>query len=416
MIGMTPHYTVAKQFFHVHTQDTIVISGRGEEYKLEGHYYAMVIPKQYFSYEAFHTKYEHIMELDAHKGTLSIPYHFEEEQAYEIRVAQKTPSGMQFVFGSEVYALEDDLYHLLPLKGDLHMHTTCSDGRESPELVVYACRRSGCDFIAVTDHNAYEGSVAAEDVTKRSGCRLCVLRGEEFSSDFTPMHIISLGAPSPVDRAYYHKGIELTDGVKQWLAQAQRSQIRSDHVAYACTQNLFDAIRENGGLSIMCHPLWRLTRNDNGQRLDVSLDLVLDLLHTCNFDGFEIVSGSPMGQSYNSVLQANLYREIVSPHKEIFVTGITDSHTYSCDPIAGKHFTIVFAEENTPDAILYALSHARSVAVDITQGGDALCFGPFRLCCFAYYLLAHYFPERDKVAYAEGERLIEKYRQDHPEP
>ena len=39
------------------------------------------------------------------------------------------------------------------LKGDLHMHTTESDGRESLETMVAAARERGLEYIAITDHS-----------------------------------------------------------------------------------------------------------------------------------------------------------------------------------------------------------------------------------------------------------------------
>ena len=39
------------------------------------------------------------------------------------------------------------------LKGDLHMHTTESDGRESLETMVAAAKARGLDYIAITDHS-----------------------------------------------------------------------------------------------------------------------------------------------------------------------------------------------------------------------------------------------------------------------
>ena len=37
-------------------------------------------------------------------------------------------------------------------KGNLHMHTTCSDGRVSPEQAEDMYEQAGYDFIALTDH------------------------------------------------------------------------------------------------------------------------------------------------------------------------------------------------------------------------------------------------------------------------
>ena len=43
------------------------------------------------------------------------------------------------------------------LKGDLHMHTTASDGRNSIEQMALAARERGLEYIAITDHSATHG-------------------------------------------------------------------------------------------------------------------------------------------------------------------------------------------------------------------------------------------------------------------
>jgi deoxyribose-phosphate aldolase len=44
------------------------------------------------------------------------------------------------------------------LRGDLHMHTTASDGRNSIEQMALACRdQRGLEYIAITDHSASHG-------------------------------------------------------------------------------------------------------------------------------------------------------------------------------------------------------------------------------------------------------------------
>lgn len=39
------------------------------------------------------------------------------------------------------------------IRGDLHMHTTWSDGRDSIEAMVQACRALGYEYLAITDHS-----------------------------------------------------------------------------------------------------------------------------------------------------------------------------------------------------------------------------------------------------------------------
>lgn len=43
------------------------------------------------------------------------------------------------------------------LKGDLHIHTEWSDGRDSTELMAVAARDRGYDYVAITDHSAGRG-------------------------------------------------------------------------------------------------------------------------------------------------------------------------------------------------------------------------------------------------------------------
>ena len=40
------------------------------------------------------------------------------------------------------------------IRGDLHMHSSWSDGRDSIELMVTACRTLGYEYLAITDHSA----------------------------------------------------------------------------------------------------------------------------------------------------------------------------------------------------------------------------------------------------------------------
>lgn len=59
--------------------------------------------------------------------------------------------------GKEVEEYKDDfgLISLSDIKGDLHMHTTWSDGAHSIEEMVEACRSKGYQYMAITDHSQY---------------------------------------------------------------------------------------------------------------------------------------------------------------------------------------------------------------------------------------------------------------------
>lgn len=59
--------------------------------------------------------------------------------------------------GTEVekYNEQYGLLSLADIKGDLHMHTTWSDGSHSLEEMIEACREKGYRYMAITDHSQY---------------------------------------------------------------------------------------------------------------------------------------------------------------------------------------------------------------------------------------------------------------------
>ena len=65
------------------------------------------------------------------------------------------------------------------MKIDLHMHTTASDGTDTPSEVVRLAFRQGFETIAVTDHDSMEGVEEA----RREGAK-CGLAGMESTGEF----------------------------------------------------------------------------------------------------------------------------------------------------------------------------------------------------------------------------------------
>jgi DNA polymerase (family 10) len=63
-----------------------------------------------------------------------------------------------------------ELVTLADLKGDLHMHTTSSDGMQTAEEMALAARERGLEYIAITDHSASHGfgnDVSPEELERR---------------------------------------------------------------------------------------------------------------------------------------------------------------------------------------------------------------------------------------------------------
>jgi DNA polymerase (family 10) len=86
--------------------------------------------------------------------------------------------------GDEIAVAErGDLPPLLTLqdvRGDLHMHSNWSDGRDSIALMVDACRELGYEYIAITDHSPRSGAPRSLSVqaVARQADEIAALRDE----------------------------------------------------------------------------------------------------------------------------------------------------------------------------------------------------------------------------------------------
>lgn len=74
---------------------------------------------------------------------------------------------------------------------DLHLHSNCSDGSDTPEEVVHAATARGLTLIALTDHDNVGGVPAAMNAAENSGIRL--LPSIEMDAEWPhEMHILGL--------------------------------------------------------------------------------------------------------------------------------------------------------------------------------------------------------------------------------
>ena len=85
----------------------------------------------------------------------------------------------------------------LPEIIDLHMHTTVSDGTDTPEEIIEKVRDAGIEMFAVTDHDAVDGAVRINTMTESApeGQMPVFLKGVEFScqDELGKYHILGYG-------------------------------------------------------------------------------------------------------------------------------------------------------------------------------------------------------------------------------
>lgn len=79
-----------------------------------------------------------------------------------------------------------------PPRFDLHIHTTASDGTDSPEAVVALAAEKGFSIIAITDHDTMHGVPEAVRAGEKYGVR--VIGGVEISAGGkTEVHVLGYG-------------------------------------------------------------------------------------------------------------------------------------------------------------------------------------------------------------------------------
>jgi len=208
-------------------------------------------------------------------------------------------------------------------RGNLHTHSTRSDGVLSPEEVCRRYRDEGYDFLALTDHfiGAYKYPMVdtrpfrTPDFTTIIGAELhsgAMENGELW-------HILAVGLPfdfQPPDTP----GFSALEGMESGANLAQRA-------------------REAGGYVAIAHPQWSgLTLAD--ARTIEAAHAVEIYNHGCwagcdRADGFSI----------NDLL--------LSGGRRLDIVATDDAHFYEPDHFGG--WVMVKAEENDPDALLAAL-------------------------------------------------------------
>lgn len=333
---------------------------------------------------------DNIFELMPSNGCLRVTYTFLTEAEHFVRVFEKGRN--KHFLQVSVYALEDDLYALRPLKGDFHVHSCRSDGKEYPALVAANYREAGFDFMAVTDHRLYEPSVEAQQAYADVNLGLCLLNGEEVHTPDNLVHVIHFGGDSSVNEMYRAD----EDGYyREVQAIIDRGNIpHEDAFTYAANLWAIEKIRAVNGLAVFCHPHWI---NDT---YNVPDGLSRAFLANRAFDAFELIGGQ---SAHENNMQTALYYQLRAEGVEIPITGASDSHGTINRPLFDKMYTVVFAEENTRDAILAAVKNCRSVAVEVYEDSvNYSVHGSYRLVSYARFLLEHYFPLTRRMCAEEG--------------
>lgn len=76
---------------------------------------------------------------------------------------------------------------------DLHIHTTASDGKFSPEEIIFQAQKARLSSIAITDHDTIDGILQLNQQKLFSNSNITIIPGIEFSTDLPGYEVHILG-------------------------------------------------------------------------------------------------------------------------------------------------------------------------------------------------------------------------------
>ena len=197
------------------------------------------------------------------------------------------------------------------LRGNLHTHTTNSDGPLAPQATIDVYAGKGYDFLAITDHDL------VSDFSGLDARGMVLISGNEVTADGP--HVLHLGAtnrvPPDPDR-----------------------------------QRVIDEIGADGGLSVFCHPNWESTFNHCPQ----------EKLEQCEgYTGLEIFNGVTVWVEGNPYA-TDRWDRLLSQGRRIWGFADDDCHI---ETDLGVGWNVVqTGGERTATAILEALRDGRFYA------------------------------------------------------
>lgn len=347
-------------------------------------------------------------------GCLRFTHTYKDEQEHHVEVFR---DGKMLVRLS-VYSLLPDLCGRYPFRGDLHMHTCRSDGNQSPPVVAAEYRKNGYDFLAITDHDVYYGSLEAMNAFRDVPTEYTLVPGEEVHLEGNDIHIVNFGGKYSVNALMpgdHHidvgdgKDLRSLDGecpdvisVEEYkrqvneLAETLDIPENVEKFTYAACVWIFNHIKKADGLGIFCHPYW--IQNV----FHVPETLTEHIMATQPFDAFEVLGGENYFEQNG--FQAARYYDDRAKGRRYPVVGSTDSHSCVHNRNALIASTIVFAPENERKALIDSIKDFYSVAVD-SISTELRLVGETRFIRYGSFLLREFFPLHDELVFEEGRAM-----------
>ena len=209
-------------------------------------------------------------------------------------------------------------------KGNLHTHTTESDGDANPQQVVKWYKNHGYDFLVLSDHN--HRTILDHD----NQLGLVMIPGEEVSAKLLSGEIV-----------VHINGIGITKVVEPVDAQNVVETIQAN----------VDAVISAGGIAQINHPntQWAIGHED--------------ILQVNGLTLFEVYNGGIGANNEGGIgklSSEDMWDKILSAGHKIFGVATDDAHHYSdfnhTSANPGRGWVFIESENLSPEAILTSLS------------------------------------------------------------
>jgi len=217
-------------------------------------------------------------------------------------------------------------------KGNLHSHTTRSDGEAQPQELVDWYWRHGYDFLAITDHD----TVTDVEALKRDG--IVLIPGVEFgyAPKEMPGYVLDM------------LGLNVQRLPEMLDPEGKNQAVYDEKMS---PQAIIDDVRAQGGVAVMCHPYFMWNTIEPYEKYHGYIGL----------EAYNFVCDAEWGRGYHEI-----YWDVLM-HRGMKLLGFATDDSHAAD--FGHGWIMVKAVEKTREAIMEAIKNGQFYA---TQGPQIL--------------------------------------------
>ncbi|HIX72702.1 MAG TPA: PHP domain-containing protein [Candidatus Anaerobutyricum stercoripullorum] len=223
-------------------------------------------------------------------------------------------------------------------KGNIHCHTTDSDGMLTPDEVVRLYKDAGYQFLAISDHNIfsdYRSRFDCEDfiILPAMEASAVLYRDENKKALLKVHHIHGILGNKQMQK-------EAEKGLFTHLQRYPEWEYFGNWDGAEVAQKLQDELAARGCLTIYNHPVWSRVRED-------------EFIHTKGLTALEIYNYGTVNESATGY-DALRWDVMLQNGSRIYATASDDNHNREVEDSLGGYI-VVKAEELSHEAMIQAI-------------------------------------------------------------